>query len=288
MVILCVQCCCNTLGNPSARHIALGTEFIDLYLCILCSQAIPICLHPPFHSMFPFPNGFDWNWCKRFWHVLLQGCEAVITIFLEISLYCTPEKFNKVEFAVKFWQKDAQMASCLDDLLYKWLLFLKIWLQVKNVLRTTISSTWFAFYTWPIFFALLALHNEPVLPQTPLSNNLAHSLWLPRKFWVISWKTHWLYDSLTMPNKPPILHICLFATRSHVHLWCQKGIHRICRMALWIIDHDKCLIWWSMSLFKGRYNFFSQLDKIIYWVLWEYLSLRQTCLTKSSPFQYLS
>ena len=93
------------------RRSVFRTELFDLYSCIFCIQAIPISRHPSFHPMFSFPNRFNWNWCtgKCIWHVLLQGCKAVITIFTELSLHWTPEELNGI-----------LAERCTDGQLFRW------------------------------------------------------------------------------------------------------------------------------------------------------------------------
>ena len=62
------------------RCVAPRTELLDMYLGLLCFKSTLVCLHPPYHPMLPFSDGPNWNGFEGLWHILLQGCEGVITV----------------------------------------------------------------------------------------------------------------------------------------------------------------------------------------------------------------
>ena len=61
---------------------------------------------------------------------------SVVAVFVEIFLHCSTKELNKVELTVVFREHDAEMASSFNGLMHKGFLFLKMWLQIQNVLCT--------------------------------------------------------------------------------------------------------------------------------------------------------
>ena len=77
---------------------------------------------------------------------------------MQVFLQGTPKKLNKIEFTIKFRQKDAQMPCSLNDLSLEGFLILEIWLKLKYVFVATgiiITITFLAFPTFKLFPQLL-------------------------------------------------------------------------------------------------------------------------------------
>lgn len=107
----------------------------------------------------------------------------------EVSLHRPPEKLNEIEFAVIFWEHDAEVASSLNCFVHQGLLFLKVRLQINDALGTAIRCIGIAIW----FFTL---HLEFGSEKTSFGEYLLHSLGLVWKCWVICGKDHVLHDFL--------------------------------------------------------------------------------------------
>ena len=159
---------------------------------------------------------------------------------------------------MELWKENAQVSSSFDDLLNKWLLFLKIGLQVKDVLCTAVCGPRFT-STPRTILCLLALHHQPIFPQSSFKKNLFHPLQLAREFRVIHRKAHQLLGLLSIFHIPPILKWCLSTTGSHIHAWCKECIFSICWMALWVVNHDECLVFGSVCILESWNDSFLKL-----------------------------
>ena len=188
---------------------------------------------------------------------------------------------------MELWKENAQVSSSFNDLLNKWLLFLKIGLQVKDASYTAVCGPSFT-STPRTILCLLAMHHQPILPQSSFKKNLFHPLQLAREFRVIHGKAHQLLGLLSIFHIPPILKRCLFTTGSHIHAWCKECIFSICWMALWVVNHDECLVFRTMCFLESWNNPLPKLYFLIsnQWSLRDpFIRTNHTCFTKSLPFQ---
>jgi hypothetical protein len=63
-------------------------------------------------------------------------------VFLEVPLHSTPKELNEVEFTMKLWEENREVASFFDHFLNKILLFLKVRLKLNVTIthRKTLDS----------------------------------------------------------------------------------------------------------------------------------------------------
>jgi hypothetical protein len=74
-------------------------------------------------------------------------------VFPQIVLHLTPKELNKVQFAVKIWQENAEVTSGLNHFLDKGALFSKIRLTFEDSTCITTHGLW---------VALLTLHEKAI------------------------------------------------------------------------------------------------------------------------------
>ena len=95
--------------------------------------------------MLPTADNLQFHRLHGFQHILLECIKCIIAIFPKISFHNTPKELNKIEFTMKLWQENAQMAGSLDDFLNKRFLLLEVGLVFKDSFIATVSFVWVAF-----------------------------------------------------------------------------------------------------------------------------------------------
>lgn len=65
--------------------------------------------------MFPFRDELYTDWSKGKWEVWLQCRKSVVTVLTEISLHCTPEEYNEVQFTAILGQEYTQVTCSFND-----------------------------------------------------------------------------------------------------------------------------------------------------------------------------
>ena len=144
-------------------------------------------------------------------------------------------------------EKDAEVASCFNDLLDKWTLPLEIQLHLKEVFGTTID--------WVNWTFISALHQEAINPKATFLEDLLHPFgWLGNSGWatgkIISCMTFWPFHV----NHPSFIWACFPPGCKFIHE-ARRGICWICRMALWVVDHEHGPISRPMDILKYGNNF---------------------------------
>jgi hypothetical protein len=114
------------------------------------------------------------NICKSVWDCIAQPRKSIITIVLCASLHYCPEVLDVVQFVVKFWVKNGQVAAFYKQFLQQAALGFEIWLTCHNIACAAGLSI-FA----QIVFLILAFKLEPKLPKTTVLGNDLEALGLP-------------------------------------------------------------------------------------------------------------
>jgi len=172
-------------------------------------------------------------------------------MLMQVSFHCSPEELNEIEFTMEFQEQNAKVPCIFDHFLHKGLLLFEVKLVFHDLLTTAGNSCRVTLG--------LAFSPEPLSWYSSLHEDVLKAFGLIRVSWMIRCKNHGLCDLLTILFIPPISKMGLAATRVHVHMVGDQSILTICCMALGVVNHDQCLIPWSMSLLKCRDDFFLQL-----------------------------
>ena len=250
-----IKCAGNSLRNASVGLVFCRTELLDTGLCISCAKPRSVSLHPPVHVVLPTADNLQFHGLHGFRHILLECIKCVITIFPKISFHNTPKELNKIEFTMKLWQKNAKMASSLDDFLNERFLLLEVGLVFKDLFIATIGFFQVA------FAGTLSL--EIPLIEATFSEDCFEPFWLIWVFSMICGEFHGLNNFLPILKVPAVMHVSLFPARSHIHMQDNQCILRISSMTLRVIHHDQCLVTCTMSSLKCWNNFLPKLkDKL--------------------------
>jgi hypothetical protein len=114
-----LKCTSDSLWNASVGLVLGRTEATDLNLSLRSAQAHSIGIHPSVHPMFPKSECFQLDKSQGVQQIHLEGCECVIAVIVKVFLHDSPEELNVIEFAMKFRQEDAEVASCFNSFLHK-------------------------------------------------------------------------------------------------------------------------------------------------------------------------
>ena len=133
------------------------------------------------------------------------------------------KEFNEIQFTMKFWQKNAEMACHFNHFLDKRLLLQEVFLEPEYFLAAAVVI---------ISGTFLALATEVCFVKISLFQNFFNPLQLSWIFRVVRREHHFLNDSCAISHELSVMHPHLFSTWVNIHARDNKSVLFICHMTL--------------------------------------------------------